>query len=66
MNLFRTKRAARVVFDLQLFHFKQISRTMADVSQQKTYHKKANGNALATVRKHTKEHDLKLFGSCFW
>ncbi|PMD17583.1 hypothetical protein NA56DRAFT_648653 [Hyaloscypha hepaticicola] len=32
---------------------------------QKTYHKKATGNALATVRKHSKEGDLKLFGSCF-
>jgi len=32
---------------------------------QKTYHKKASGNALATVRKHSKDHELKLFGSCF-
>ncbi|KAG4440012.1 hypothetical protein IFR05_004526 [Cadophora sp. M221] len=32
---------------------------------QKTYHKKASGNALATVRKHSKENELKLFGSCF-
>ncbi|KAK2626150.1 hypothetical protein QTJ16_004412 [Diplocarpon rosae] len=32
---------------------------------QKTYHKKASGNALATVRKHAKDHELKLFGSCF-
>jgi len=40
--------------------------TMADTAdQQKTYHKKATGNALTTVRKHSKEHDLKLFGSCF-
>lgn len=35
-------------------------------SQQKTYHKKATGLALATVKKHSKESDLKLFGSCFW
>ncbi|KAL8712201.1 MAG: hypothetical protein Q9225_006991 [Loekoesia sp. 1 TL-2023] len=34
-------------------------------SDQKTYHKKASGAALATVKKHSKEHDLKLFGSCF-
>jgi hypothetical protein len=34
--------------------------------QQKTYHKKASGSALATVRKHSKDNDLKLFGSCFW
>ncbi|KAL8715286.1 MAG: hypothetical protein Q9220_001244 [cf. Caloplaca sp. 1 TL-2023] len=32
---------------------------------EKTYHKKATGNALATVKKHSKEHDLKLYGSCF-
>ena len=34
--------------------------------QQKTYHKKATGNALITVKKHAKDHDLKLYGSCFW
>ena len=39
---------------------------MADNPDQKTYHKKASGNALATVRKHSKDHELKLFGSCFW
>ncbi|KAI9775372.1 MAG: hypothetical protein M1816_005942 [Peltula sp. TS41687] len=33
--------------------------------QQKTYHKKATGLALATVKKHSKESDLRLFGSCF-
>jgi len=33
--------------------------------EQKTYHKKATGNALQTVKKHSKEHELKLFGSCF-
>ncbi|KAI4153428.1 MAG: hypothetical protein LQ341_000556 [Variospora aurantia] len=32
---------------------------------EKSYHKKATGAALATVKKHTKEHDLKLYGSCF-
>ncbi|PGH18579.1 hypothetical protein AJ79_00358 [Helicocarpus griseus UAMH5409] len=41
---------------------KERKRTMA---QQKTYHKKASGLAAATVRKHAKECDLKLFGSCF-
>ena len=35
-------------------------------SDQKTYHKKATGPALNTVKKHAKEHDLKLYGSCFW
>ena len=35
-------------------------------SSQKTYHKKATGAALATTKKHSKEHELKLYGSCFW
>lgn len=35
-------------------------------SSKKTYHKKATGTALATVRDHAKEEDLKLYGSCFW
>lgn len=35
-------------------------------TDQKTYHKKATGLALATVKKHAKEHGLKLYGSCFW
>ena len=33
---------------------------------KKTYHKKATGDALVTVKRHLKDHDLKLFGSCFW
>ncbi|KAI9752321.1 MAG: hypothetical protein M1835_001106 [Candelina submexicana] len=33
--------------------------------QQKTYHKKATGSALVTVKKHSKDHDFKLLGSCF-
>lgn len=33
---------------------------------QKNYHKKASGLALSTVKKHSKDHELKLFGSCFW
>lgn len=53
-----------------LFKFQQNLRshgTMADATaEQKTYHKKASGNALITVRKHSKDHELKLFGSCFW
>lgn len=38
----------------------------ADSNPQKTYHKKATGAALNTVKKHSKDHDLKLYGSCFW
>ncbi|KAG9692683.1 glutathione S-transferase, partial [Aureobasidium melanogenum] len=32
---------------------------------KKTYHKKATGKALETVEKHSQDHELKLFGSCF-
>ncbi|KAL9577079.1 MAG: hypothetical protein Q9212_006605 [Teloschistes hypoglaucus] len=32
---------------------------------EKSYHKKATGAALSTVKKHSKEHELKLYGSCF-
>jgi len=35
-------------------------------SNKKTYHKKATGAALKTVEKHSADHELKLFGSCFW
>lgn len=44
------------------------SRTMSDNanSEKKTYHKKATGIALNTVKKHSKDHELKLYGSCFW
>jgi glutathione S-transferase len=33
--------------------------------EKKSYHIKATGSALATVKKHSKEHNLKLYGSCF-
>jgi len=36
----------------------------ADPTKQ-TYHKKATGTALTTVKNHSKEEDLKLYGSCF-
>jgi len=44
---------------------------MTDTNQggdatKKTYHKKATGNALITVKNHSKEDDLKLYGSAFW
>lgn len=32
---------------------------------QKTYHKKATGPALATVKAHSKDDSFKLYGSCF-
>jgi hypothetical protein len=37
-----------------------------DQEKQKTYHTKATGQALETVKKHSGENELKLFGSCFW
>lgn len=42
--------------------------TMSDYAnfEKKTYHKKATGIALNTVKKHSKDHELKLYGSCFW
>ncbi|KAF3481428.1 uncharacterized protein GIQ15_04187 [Arthroderma uncinatum] len=35
------------------------------ISQQKSYHKRASGYAFDTVKRHTKDSDLKLYGSCF-
>jgi glutathione S-transferase len=32
---------------------------------KKTYHKQPTGRALKTAQAHSKEHDLKLYGSCF-
>ncbi len=32
----------------------------------KSYHKEATGTAMQTVRKHASDHELKLYGSCFW
>lgn len=40
--------------------------TDAKASVQKTYHKKATGTASSTVKRHSKEHEFKLYGSCFW
>ncbi|KAI5788199.1 putative glutathione transferase [Pyronema domesticum] len=41
------------------------SKELKSQQQQKTYHKKATGQAAQTVKKHSREHELKLFGSCF-
>lgn len=59
-------RATRIAVPARLSRSLQIYRIMANDAQQKTYHKKASGSALNTVRKHTKDNELKLFGSCFW
>lgn len=34
-------------------------------ANKKTYHKQATGLAWETVQAHSKDHDLKLYGSCF-
>jgi hypothetical protein len=47
-----------------LFH--NMSNTDQSVKEKKTYHKKATGDALNTVKWHSKEDELKLYGSCFW
>jgi len=51
-----------------ILHPKRSLVTMSDKNKngQKTYHKKATGQALTTVKKRSKENELKLFGSCFW
>lgn len=41
----------------------QQSQTKQD--DKKSYHTKATGKALETVKNHSKDNDLKLFGSCF-
>ena len=43
-----------------------MSNTDISVKEKKTYHKKATGDALNTVKKHSKEDEMKLYGSCFW
>ncbi|KAK5167865.1 hypothetical protein LTR04_007118 [Oleoguttula sp. CCFEE 6159] len=65
------KRTEIVLFNVQFSAdaFNQFA-SMSDANQngndgKKTYHKKATGNALNTVKKHSKEHELKLYGSCF-
>ena len=62
-NLCTLNRASRPVNKLKLTFS-----TMSDNanSEKKTYHKKATGIALNTVKKHSKDHELKLYGSCFW
>ncbi|KAL1653490.1 hypothetical protein SLS61_004000 [Didymella pomorum] len=44
---------------------KDVKKVQGGDSSKKTYHKKATGNALTTVKNHAKEEDLKLYGSCF-
>jgi hypothetical protein len=46
--------------------FKMTDPNQGGDPSKKTYHKKATGNALTTVKNHSKEDDLKLYGSAFW
>jgi hypothetical protein len=49
-----------------IVRFKMTDTNQGGDSSKKTYHKKATGNALTTVKNHSKEDDLKLYGSAFW
>ncbi|KAL4776470.1 hypothetical protein BDW60DRAFT_213862 [Aspergillus nidulans var. acristatus] len=44
---------------------KALSATTRTMSAQKSYHTQATGAAAETVANHSKESDLKLYGSCF-
>lgn len=46
--------------------YKMTDRNQGGDASKKTYHKKATGNALTTVKTHSKDNDLKLYGSAFW
>jgi hypothetical protein len=46
--------------------FRATSTDSKSPSQQKNYHKRATGSALQTVKEHSKDGDLKIYGSCFW
>ncbi|KAL1846534.1 hypothetical protein Plec18167_005352 [Paecilomyces lecythidis] len=50
---------------VQRWMLKEAKEQKKALSQQKTYHKKATGLAALTVKKRSKESDLKLFASCF-
>jgi hypothetical protein len=68
------KRPQFVAFRINVIHQTSFSRTAIRMSgtdsntqkEKKSYHNKATGAALATVKKHSKEHNLKLYGGCFW
>lgn len=54
---------ARYISNLNPFGTKN---AQANNKPKKTYSRKATGAASATVKRRSKENDLKLFGSCFW
>jgi hypothetical protein len=56
---------------IQRTSFSSTTANMSDANEntqkeKKSYHTKATGAALATVKKHSKEHSLRLYGGCFW
>ena len=55
-----------VLFKEYYYKFNMTDMNQGGDPTKKTYHKKATGNALVTVKNHSKEEDLKLYGSCFW
>lgn len=53
-------------FPARRSHFSSMSAANGASKEKKSYHKKATGSALKTAEAHADEHELKLFGSCFW
>jgi hypothetical protein len=49
-----------------LVRFKMTDTNQGGDATKKTYHKKATGSALVTVKNRSKDDDLKLYGSAFW
>lgn len=56
----------RSPFFITLARSKMTDTNQGGDASKKTYHKKATGNALTTVKSHSKDDDLKLYGSAFW
>jgi len=44
----------------------EMSGSTAPTKEAKSYHTKATGAAATTAEEHSNEHELKLYGSCFW
>lgn len=59
-------RSSSSSFTSSTFLLDNMSDSKQQDDQKKTYHTKATGKALETVKKRSAENELKLFGSCFW
>jgi hypothetical protein len=65
-NIFSLQKQLPLRFTTVPVRYKMTDTNQGGDSSKKTYHKKATGNALTTVKNHSKEDDLKLYGSAFW